>query len=52
VTNIAWGSVFVIGSYLFVSGHGAVGIASARLVAYVVSGIGVLLALRIGYDPA
>ena len=50
-TNIAWGFVFVIGSYLFVS-HGAVGNASSRLVAYVVSGIGVLLALRFGSDRA
>lgn len=52
VVHVAWGCVFVIGSLWFVSSHGAVGLASARLVAYVVSGIGVLLALRFGSDPA
>lgn len=50
--HVAWGCVFVTGSLLFVSGHGAVGLASARLAAYVVSGIGVLVALRFGSNPA
>lgn len=50
--HMAWGCVFVVGSLLFVPAHGAVGVASARLIAYVVSGIGVLLILSFRSDPA
>ena len=44
--HIAWGCVFVVASLSFVPGHGATGLALARLLAYIVGGVGVVVALK------
>ncbi|HEY1787235.1 MAG TPA: oligosaccharide flippase family protein [Verrucomicrobiae bacterium] len=37
--HILWGGMFLAGAFLLVPGHGAVGLAAARLIAYVLNGL-------------
>ena len=39
LSHVVWAAIFVLGTYLWVSSHGSVGLALARLLAYTVGGL-------------
>jgi O-antigen/teichoic acid export membrane protein len=40
--HVGWGMIFLTGTFLLVPAHGAIGLATARLIAYTANGLGVV----------